>query len=449
MNASVQHTAAAPQRVSRPPIAGDISSGVKKLTRKAEHGDGRSNLKPIPGAAKIFADGVAAGATWDEIEAALKKAAPWFKIRPLQPANSLYFTFAQSRCSIPGLAAMVTEKYGEDRGDGVLRVYSFPVVFFGDDVESVCRQRFESWKMGKLFRWSQDSKDGGRTCLAKEEVKPDPMARRRWGGRETVEQGPCKPNKCELFLNGDCEHSAELYFRIPGIPTGSMYFALKTKSIYSLLEFAGDPDDPRDMGVLDYVKRDFGHIAGLFQGKPLFSFSKTLDEVSRMDWKKGIQVKEQKEIIHLVTSGIDTVALLAQQEAAAAAEPAPADAARLTGPDSFDPALEPEQAEPEPEQELGGPHQRKPEPEPAAAQAGAVDPDPAIHNLRAERKRLSDELGYSQADLGELLSGNGYTAEDGHNPEKLAAQINMLQGFLDPKAAEQHVDASPANEDPF
>lgn len=429
----------------RPPIACNISSGIMVLTRSAEHGNKQYKIAPIPEAAKIYADGVASEATWDEIKAALKAAAPNFKKSPLQPANTLYFVFDQARCNIPGIASMVLDKYGEIREDGVKRVYSFPVVFFGADKESISRQGFDAWKMGKHHRWSRVLADGDRHCLSFEELKPDPKARRkRWGGRKKTDLGICDPNRCDLFLDGGCVHSIELYFRIPGIPTGSMFFALKTNSIMSLLELSGDPEDPESMGILDYAKRDFGRIHGLFHGKPLFALTKSIDDVSRTDWKTGTQHKERKEIIHLVTTGVDTVALLAQQEAAPNAELTQANAARLEGPDTEHTATTarpPEASEPSPDS------------------AEATD---APEDVKAFRVHLSKVIGafdppWTGDDLEEWMVGRGYDKGDVHTVAGLNSIISVLERVQDAvrekhAAAEQEqppTDGEPVDGEPF
>jgi hypothetical protein len=300
---------------------------------------------------------------------------------------------------------MVLAKYGETRADGVRRVYSFPIVFFGDDADSVSCQRFESWRMGKLHRWSQRLPDNDRHCMAMEEIKPNPKAsRRRWGGRSQLDMGLCDPNNCGLFREDQCKYGIELYFRIPGIPTGSMFFALKTHSIYSLLELTGDPDDPGSAGILDYVKRDFGRIAGLFGGKPMFTITKTLDEVSRMDWQAGKQFKEKKEIIHLVTHGVDTIALLEGRDATQAASLA---------------LLERLEA-------------AKAAPEPAPEPAPEIVDDPAVTALRAELWNVLKQFAppWAGDDLKEYLKDTGIdeTAVHEEAPLKdIIAQLRQMQ----------------------
>src|SRR5438128_81195 len=107
---------------SRFPIGGKIRAGIKVLTQAAElH----------PEALRIYEAGIKTGTAFEEIETQIKQALPELK-RPLVPKNVPYFTVRRADFAMPEVADLILEKFGEDRADGVRRLYRFPVVFPAD-----------------------------------------------------------------------------------------------------------------------------------------------------------------------------------------------------------------------------------------------------------------------------------------------------------------------------
>lgn len=86
------HAASAVSSARRLPTSGRVRPGIKVLTRSAA---------AVKGAADTYAQGLAAGASFDEIGAALSKLQGIPKY-PLTPKNAPYFTVRQGDFSTPG-----------------------------------------------------------------------------------------------------------------------------------------------------------------------------------------------------------------------------------------------------------------------------------------------------------------------------------------------------------
>ena len=135
---------------SRIPIGGKIRAGIKVLTKRAAEN---------PRAKEIYERGVESGQPFEQIERAIVEAVPELKT-PLVPKNVPWFTVRGEDFPNPSIAKNVLHAFGEDRGDGVVRLYRFPVVFPSDTWQTIMPHELVAWGAnGKKF-WSEYSADG-------------------------------------------------------------------------------------------------------------------------------------------------------------------------------------------------------------------------------------------------------------------------------------------------
>lgn len=365
----------------RLPVAGKIQAGMKVLTKDAAS---------VPGASEAYAAGVDAGASFDDIAAALKKI-KGMPNYPLTPRNTPYFTVRQGDFATPGAAQAIMDAYATvAHGDPEPRLYAFPIIFPSDDIDLVFRETFEAYKNGKLHRWSEPSQSGRLNCMRRlEEVAPN--AGRRWGGRPVEIDRPCDPNDCPLFAAGKCKHVASLNFWIPGVK-GAGTIKLTFTSIYASLGIAE---------TLEMVRAGLGRIQGLHQGEPIFWLSKGREKVARVNWETGKPEQTEQWIIRMEASGLDMVQILSGS-APLVALPAPAPA----------PA-------PEPERQI---QDAEPEPDPAA---------PTVAELRKHISALFAELDWDrdmQSDWLSLTFDDPKTAT--RTVEGLQAVAERLEAML-------------------
>jgi hypothetical protein len=394
-NIGSAHAAGALLSPARLPVLGKVRAGIKELTAAAAK---------VPGAAKIYSDGIAAGASFDEIATALKgvKGIPNYPLRPVNPA---YFSARQGDFSVSGAAAKLLELYGEVRqGDPPRRLYALPVVFPTDGLDLVFREAFEAWRATELVRWSENGQ-----CMRRMEAAPDASKRRRWGGRPIEAVGPCNPNACDLFAAGDCKHVGALYFWVPGI-TGVGTIELSFTSVYASLGIAE---------TIEMVRAGLGRISGLLNGKPIFWLTKSRERISRMNWETGKPEKSEHWIIKLEAAGIDMIEVMSGSTQRAL--PAP-DAANV-------PVLE----EPAPPTYAD---------EPPRTQSA----DPRIRELRSQLIALRDTLEWDNDELAEWVDGQGYTAE---HPTQDAVCLSDMVAKLTVTAKARAERLTEAEEVPF
>lgn len=276
------------------PIAGKIRPGIKALTAAAR--------KDIPGAQKIYDDGVAVGASFDLIEANLKKANKKFTRRPLTPKNCLAFRVSQDDFDAAGAANAIMDAHGEDRGEG-MQLYSFPIMFPSDKISHIFTQKFESWAAGQLNFWSELDAEGNYNCMRTQPL-PGGNSRRTFGGRPTEVVKKCDPNTCDIFDNGHCSHTGALYFYVPGC-AGVGLIELKFKSIYAAMQIKE---------TLEMVLLGLHRIKGALHGKPIFTVTKTLDNVSRIDNENNKVTRVNQFIIKLSATGLDMTQVFIEEE---------------------------------------------------------------------------------------------------------------------------------------
>ena len=217
----------------RIPICGKIRPGIKVLTTAA-----CSN----PDAAGIYEAGLRSGKSFDDIEALIKKAVPSLSATKfLIPYNVPYFSIFPGDFHNPKVARQILDKYGEDRGDGVKRLYAFDVVFPADTWDLILPHSLRCYGFNELKYWSEFEPDG-RTmrCMTRAPVAKDTTGARfvrTFGGRKSIPRpdtnGKCDPETCPQFQDESCTVSGEFVFYIPGI-VGLEAFSVPTSSIYSL-----------------------------------------------------------------------------------------------------------------------------------------------------------------------------------------------------------------------
>jgi hypothetical protein len=185
------------QGPARIPTGGKIRAGIKVLTAKAAaHPDARA----------IYERGMAEGESFIQIEQALAAALPQLKT-PLVPKNVSWFTVRGQDFSNPEIARQILEVHGEDRDDGVKRLYRFPVVFPSDFWQVVMPHELAAWGAAEKRYWSEYSPDGRvRYCKQHASVPFDDTGKRvirLFGGRKTMlrEQngGLCDPESCSEY----------------------------------------------------------------------------------------------------------------------------------------------------------------------------------------------------------------------------------------------------------
>ena len=362
----------------RMPCAGKLRSGIKVLTRAAEG---------VEGLKQIYADGVAIGASFDDIAKSMSRVqgAPKY---PLTPRNAGYFSVRQCDFAIDGAAMRIMDLYGEVRpGDTERRLYALPIIFPSDDVDLIFREQFEAWKASELVRWSeQDPRTGKLQCMKRADVAPDKSSRRRWGGRPSVAERACDPNDCDLFGKGECKHTATLAFWVPGI-SGAGVIELGFTSIYASMNV---------MATLDAVRAGLGRVSGLYHGEPIFWLSKTRERVAKMNWESGKPEKVDQWIIRLEAKGLDMVKALTGTDAQCAL-PAPARTLALE-----EPAPPDSDSEPEPN-------------------------DGLVRELRAQVSALRDTMGWDSTTLREWIDDREYaTSSPAKDPDCLADMVTRL-----------------------
>jgi hypothetical protein len=282
----------------RIPVAGRIRAGIKVLTRKAAEFDE---------ARRLYEEGVAQGRGFESIEAAIAKALPDLK-NPLTPKNVPYFTVRGEDFPNPEIARQIMELYAEDRGDGMRRLYRFPVVFPSDAWQNVMPHELVAWTTNERRFWSEYSEDGQtRRCMTHAPVpkaQGSQRAIRIFGGRKTVERadngGVCNPESCLEYQERKCNLSGRFIFFVPGIKSLSA-FELPTNSFYALNAAI------QKFQTIGFMRG--GRISGFLDNRQTpFFITKRLVEVPRID-DNGRSVRTQQWIIEL-EAPVDVTALL-------------------------------------------------------------------------------------------------------------------------------------------
>jgi hypothetical protein len=299
------------------PIGGRIRAGIKVLTRRAEE---------VADAKRIYDAGVAAGKGFETIEREIALKCPDLK-NPLAPKNVPHFTVRAEDFPNPEVARQIMELFAEDRGDGVKRLYRFPVVFPADAWQNVMPHEMVAWTGSGKRYWSEYSADGEtRHCKTYEAVKVDGNGRRTvriFGGRKTVlreeNNGLCEPETCPEYQSKKCNLSGRFIFFIPGIKSISA-FELPTNSFYAMQAAI------ERFQTIGFMRG--GRISGFLDGaRTPFYITKRLVEVSRID-DEGKPSRVSHWLIEL-EAPVDPTALLRSDEGLEALEMRATEAAAL------------------------------------------------------------------------------------------------------------------------
>lgn len=279
---------------------GTIRPGIKVLTRAAEQN---------ATARDIYDAGLAAGDSFDTIEKRIKEALPRLD-NPMAPRNVPYFTVRRGDFIMPELAAQIMELYAEDRGDGVKRLYRFPIVFAADSLLDVMPHKLAVYTSSTIKFWSDMSADGERRCMTFAPVPkaPDGKAIRVFGGRKQVPRpdtdGRCDPEQCHEYQKRQCNVTGKLIFYVPGIASVTP-LELPTHSIYGL-------DAIRDT-LARVAEMRGGRISGFLMDREAFWLTKSLKEVPHID-EDGRAVRVKQWIFSLEVM-VDLTRLLCAPEA--------------------------------------------------------------------------------------------------------------------------------------
>lgn len=291
------------ERPARIPTGGTIRAGIKVLTKAAA-----SN----PQAKAIYEQGLASNCSFEEIGQKIAEAFPDIKT-PLVPKNVAWFTVRPNDFPNPALAAQILAAFGEDRGDGVIRLYRFPVIFPADTWQLVMPHELAAWARNDKRYWSEYASDGHtRYCKMYAPVRFDERSQRvvrTFGGRPVQlrpeNNGVCDPENCPEFQNRQCNLTGKFIFYIPGIASIDA-FVLHTNSFYAMSRAI------ERFETISFMRG--GRLAGfLDQHRTPFYFSKKLRDVAHIDPKTGQSVRSAHWIIEL-EAPIDVSSLLIQHD---------------------------------------------------------------------------------------------------------------------------------------
>ena len=300
----------------RIPTGGRIRAGIKVLTRKAAE---------IAEAKRIYDEGVAQGRGFDAIERDIAAKCDGLS-NPLTPKNVPYFTVRGEDFPNPEIARQIMDLYAEDRGDGVRRLYRFPVVFPADAWQNVMPHELVTWTSSERRFWSEYSDDGQtRYCMTHQPVPVSNGQRtiRIFGGRKTMPRpennGLCEPEACPEYQSKKCNLSGRFIFFMPGIRTLDA-FDLPTNSFYAMQAAI------EKFQAIGFMRG--GRISGFLDGKRTpFYITKRLVEVSRIG-DDGRPTRVSHWLIEL-EAPVDVTALLRPDDGLEALEHRAAEATAL------------------------------------------------------------------------------------------------------------------------
>jgi len=291
------------QRQARIPTSGKIRAGIKVLTKAAANN---------PSIKALYDEGLERKDTFEEIEQRIIAAYPDVK-HPLVPKNVAWFTVRPNDFPNPAIAGQILATYGEDRGDGEVRLYRFPVMFPADHWQAVMPHELACWASSEKRYWSEYGPDGHtRYCKMHAPSRIDERTRRvvrTFGGRGTQlrpdNAGRCDPECCPEYQNRLCNLSGRFVFYIPGIKSLDA-FELHTNSFYALSRAI------ERFETIAFLRG--GRLAGFLdrQHTPFF-LTKKLREVSHIDPKSGLPMRSAHWIIEL-EAPVDVSALLIEHD---------------------------------------------------------------------------------------------------------------------------------------
>ncbi len=218
--------------------AGILRPGIRRLTA-----NGRKNPKAVA----AYKQALAAGATFEQVADAVKRATGEDGLTT--PQNTPFFTLFE--CVDTAVRDLVLRKYGEVveiEGVPVTVIKRLPIAMYSDTVEGNLDFQFEQYGAGRhMLRWSASATadEAGRLGIAVDdrvcrEFVPVPLgnngkAVRLPNGRDASARGRCEPSTCPEYQAKKCNLRGKLYFHIMGIglsapfelPVGSKHFGLE------------------------------------------------------------------------------------------------------------------------------------------------------------------------------------------------------------------------------
>ena len=386
--------------VVRIAVGGRIRAGIKVLTRKAEENETARHL---------YAEGLAGGNAFEAIERQITKAVPELA-NPLVPKNVPYFTVRGADFPNPQVARQIMNTYAEDRGDGVMRLYRFPVVFPSDAWQHVMPHEMVAWAANERRYWSEYAADGQtRYCMTHEPVPVDASGRRAiriFGGRKKMLRpdngGVCNPEACAEYQARKCGLAGRFVFFIPGIQSISA-IDLPTNSFYAMQAAI------EKFQTIGFMRG--GRISGFLDGRGTpFWISKRLAEVSRID-DEGRASRVAQWLIEL-EAPIDVTALLRADDDLEAIEVRAGQAVEmLQGPRARDGGIDP------------------PEPDVSTSPRSRASPEPF------SRHEASDRLGRSTHAAKDARAARGENAASTPSGARVNASPAEAQAIIETAAS--------------
>jgi len=202
-------------------VGGSLRPGIKVLTKAA---------MANPEIVKIYNQGVANLQSFDDIEKEICKKFPDVK-NPMYPRNVEYFSVSAKKFPSIAAAKQFVEDFGEDRGDGVKRIYRVPVAFKSDNLEEIFPNTLQGFSDGSQHYMVIDESTGQHLCMYRKPIDSKLAKRGRVLPREFSIKGDCDPNNCAMYASGKCKFNASLEFYIPGTSLGLI--TMTTSSMYA------------------------------------------------------------------------------------------------------------------------------------------------------------------------------------------------------------------------
>ncbi len=377
------------------PVLGNLRSGIKRLVRPSKNAT-EEERAAYEQDMKVYTGMVEKGASWDDIEKAIGK-----NVRggsKLTPENQDYFTVREIDCRTnPENAKILHDLYADKDG----KIRTIPVVFLSADWFENIPHGLECWSARERKFWSEykrtrDAETGEngycRICM---EPVPLEKGKRLFGGRQSQERGPCRPEECKEYKNGTCKFKGYVQAVIPGT-RGLGVWQIHSTSILSFLQMKSK---------LQLVGKATGRIQGLIDHatkKPIMYIRKVGDEeIHRFDVQQGEMKTAEQDLIYL-EADIDFFSLMLAYEPQKVLERGNQAQALLAGNPIEEPAALP--PAPEPERPVERPYTLKHEPPPTPVkeppppmtQTTAAGPEefiPELEEFDDQGNRVDDDPG--------------------------------------------------------
>jgi hypothetical protein len=273
-------------------MGGALRPGIKVPTKEAA---------AIPEIAKIYNQGVSDLKGFDEIEKEILKKFPTMK-NCLIPRNVEYFSVTAKNFPSTAAAKKFVETFGEDRGDGVKRIYTVPVAFKSDELEEIFPNTLQGWANDTYYCMVIDEQTGKHMCMHRKPIESDKAQRRKVLPRELTIRSECSPNTCDVYGAGKCKFNGTLEFYVPGTTVGLV--SMTTTSAYAAEDI---------WASLVQAKEALGNLPALNPNtnKPVFWLRKV--ESSRAYYEKG-ERKTTKQWSPKLFSELDYAAGVASRQ---------------------------------------------------------------------------------------------------------------------------------------